>query len=125
MTVPDASQPSGFRLDPCPSTTQCLFSNATIPTSAFSLLATKILPYIPLGDGNGNFADANQRNRIGDNKYGQRVDFNNKMTGDWSFYYHFDDANNFNALNASVPGFSSVTKTSAQHIVRNHNNSLR
>src|SRR3989454_7033536 len=61
IKVPDASQPSGFRLDPCPSTTQCVFSNATIPTSAFSLPATKILPYIPIGDGNGNFADANQR----------------------------------------------------------------
>src|SRR5205809_1465260 len=121
IKVPDASQPSGFRLDPCPSTTQCVFSNATIPTSAFSLPATKILPYIPIGDGNGNFADANQRNRIGDNKYGQRIDFINKMTGDWSFYYHFDDSNNFNALDASVPGFSSATVSRAQQFVLNNN----
>src|SRR5438094_7855617 len=106
------------------SPTGCVFPNGVIPSSAFSTPAIKILPYIPLGDGNGNFADANQRNRIGDNKYGQRVDFNNKMTGDWSFYYHFDDANNFNALNASVPGFSSVTKTRAQQIVINNNKSL-
>src|SRR5437899_8277762 len=121
IKVPDASQPSGFRLDPCPSTTQCVFSNATIPTSAFSLPATKILPYIPIGYGNGNFADANQRNRIGDNKYGQRIDFINKMTGDWSFYYHFDDSNNFNALDASVPGFSSATVSRAQQFVLNNN----
>ncbi len=106
------------------SPTGCVFPNGVIPSSAFSTPAIKILPYIPLGDGNGNFADASQRNRIGDNKYGQRVDFNNKMTGDWSFYYHFDDANNFNALNASVPGFSSVTKTRAQQIVINNNKSL-
>jgi hypothetical protein len=106
------------------SPTGCVFPNSVIPSSAFSTPATKILPYIPLGDGNGNFADASQRNRIGDNKYGQRVDFNNKMTGDWSFYYHFDDANNFNALNASVPGFSSVTKTRAQQIVISNNKSL-
>jgi len=117
IQVPDPSQPSGFRLDPCTSTAQCVFPNATIPSSAFAKPAVAILPYIPIGDGNGNFADASQRNNIKDNKFGQRVDFLNKMTGDWSFYYHFDDANNFNALDASVPGFSSVTKTRAQQFV--------
>jgi len=49
------------------------------------------------------------------------LDFINKMTGDWSFYYHFDDSNNFNALDASVPGFSSVTVTRAQQFVLSNN----
>src|SRR5439155_1332692 len=95
--------------------------SVTMPSAAFSLPATKILPYIPIGDGNGNFADASQRNKIKDDKAGQRVDFINKMTGDWSFYYHFDDSNNFNALDASVPGFSSVTVTRAQQVVLSNN----
>src|SRR5437762_9574484 len=108
-------------------TTQCVFptdpvsQTVTIPAAAFSLPATKILPYVPIGDGNGNFADASQRNKIKDDKAGQRVDFINKMTGDWSFYYHFDDSNNFNALDASVPGFSSVTVTRAQQVVLSNN----
>jgi len=111
----------------CANTTQCVFptdpvsQTVTIPSAAFSLPATKILPYIPIGDGNGNFADASQRNKIKDDKAGQRVDFINKMTGDWSFYYHFDDSNNFNALDASVPGFSSVTVTRAQQVVLSNN----
>src|SRR5438034_6241837 len=46
--------------------TSTLFPYTTLfRSSAFSTPAIKILPYIPLGDGNGNFADANQRNRIG------------------------------------------------------------
>jgi hypothetical protein len=111
----------------CTSTSNCVFpedpisKTVVIPTAAFSKPAVAILPYIPVGDGNGNFADASQRNKIRDNKYGQRVDFINKMTGDWSFYYHFDDSNNFNALDASVPGFSSVTVTRAQQFVLNNN----
>src|SRR6267154_326181 len=111
----------------CANTTQCVFptdpvsQTVAIPSAAFSLPATKILPYIPMGDGNGNFADASQRNKIKDDKAGQRVDFINKMTGDWSFYYHFDDSNNFNALDASVPGFSSVTVTRAQQFVLSNN----
>src|SRR6266404_4669267 len=45
----------------CADTTQCVFptdpisNTVTIPASTFSLPATKILPYIPIGDGNGNF----------------------------------------------------------------------
>src|SRR5437773_5660797 len=47
----------------CANTTQCVFptdpvsQTVTIPSAAFSLPATKILPYIPIGVGNGNFAD--------------------------------------------------------------------
>ncbi len=118
IKVPDSTQPSGFRLDPCPNTTQCVFANATIPTAAFAKPAQGILPYIPLPDPTtGNFADSSQKLRIQDDKIGQRVDFNNRKTGNWSFYYHFDDSNNFNPLNASVPGFSSVTTSRAQQFV--------
>jgi len=49
------------------------------------------------------------------------VDFINKMTGDWSFYYHFDDANNFQCTGRQRASFSSVTKTRAQQFVLNNN----
>jgi hypothetical protein len=102
-----------------------VFPNGVIPASAFAKPAIGILPYIPQGDPiTGDFADSSERNRITDDKIGQRVDFENKKTGSWSFYYHFDDANVFNALNASVPGFSSVTLSRAQQFVISNNKTV-
>ena len=50
-----------------------------------------------------------------DDKAGQRVDFVKQKTGNWNFYYHFDDSNVYNALPAaSVPRFPGVTPTRAQ-----------
>jgi len=104
--------------DPVATPNGCVFPNGVIPSTAFSKPAVAILPYIPQGDPiTGTYSNSSEKNKIQDDKVGQRVDFNNKMTGDWSFYYHFDDSNNFNALDASVPGFSSVTSTRAQQFV--------
>jgi hypothetical protein len=106
----------------CANTTQCVFPGGVIPSRAFAAPAVGILPYIPRGDPiTGLFADATQRNKIQDDKVGQRVDFNNQRTGNWSFYYHFDDANSRNALDARVPGFSSVTSSRAQQFVISNN----
>jgi len=107
------------------SPTGCVFPNGIIPSSAFAKPAVGILPYIPLPDPTtGFFADSSQKLRIQDDKIGQRVDFNNQKTGNWSFYYHFDDANNLNPLNASVPGFSSVTTSRAQQFVISNNKTI-
>jgi carboxypeptidase family protein/TonB-dependent receptor-like protein len=108
----------------CANTTQCVFPGGVIPKSAFAAPAVGILPFIPLPNidpANGIFADASQRNTARDDKMGQRVDFNNKMTGNWSFYYHFDDSTVLSALNTTnsnpVPGGSSVTPSRAQQFV--------
>jgi hypothetical protein len=116
IQVPDASA-QGFHIDPCASTAQCVFPGGVIPAAAFAKPAVGILPYIPLPNidpVNGIFADASQKNDVRDDKAGQRVDFINKKTGNWSFYYHFDDSTVINSLNASVPGFTSVTPSRAQ-----------
>lgn len=107
--------------------TGCVFPGGVIPQGAFDLRATKLLPYIPLGNIDpvaGIFADASQRNTAGDNKVGQRVDFNNQKTGNWSFYYYWDGSNVVNALNASVPGFSSETPSHTQQFVMGNNKML-
>jgi hypothetical protein len=53
------------------------------------------------------------------------VDFNNQSTGNWSWYYHYDDSAVFNALPAaSVPGFPSYTPTRAQEIVMSNTKSF-
>ena len=60
-----------------------------------------------------------------DDKIGERVDFINQKTGNWSFYYHFDDSTVFNALAAaSVPGFPAVTPTRAQEGVMSNTKTL-
>jgi hypothetical protein len=104
----------------CTSTAQCVFPNAIVPASAVAAPAVGILPYIPVPNVPGTadqFSDNSQRNRVRDDKVGQRVDFISQKTGNWSFYYHFDDSTVQNALNASVPGFASVTPSRAQQFV--------
>ncbi len=105
----------------CASTASCVFPNGVIPQRAYAKPAAGILPYIPApNQSNGYYADASQRNSVVDDKIGQRVDFNNQLTGNWFFYYHFDDSTVDAALpqsGASVPGFPAVTPTRAQEFV--------
>ncbi len=105
----------------CSNTATCVFPNGVIPQRAWAKPAIGILPYIPApNQSNGYYADASQRNTVRDDKMGQRVDFNNQMTGNWFFYYHFDDSTVADALpnsGASVPGFPATTPTRAQEFV--------
>src|SRR5450432_3243515 len=106
----------------------CVFPGGLIPKAAWSPAAIGILPYIPgPNDANGTFTDNSQKNRITDNKIGERVDFNSRKTGNWSFYYHFDDSTVNSALpsgGASVPGFPAVTPTRAQEFVISNNKTI-
>jgi hypothetical protein len=112
-------EPYGF--DGCASTADCVFPNGVIPQRAFARPALGILPYIPLpNSAGGQYADASQKNSMRDDKMGQRVDFINNLTGNWSFYYHFDDSTVDSALpgnGGNIPGFSSSTPTRAQMAV--------
>jgi hypothetical protein len=105
----------------CGSTASCVFPNGVIPQRAYSAPANNILPYIPLpNQSSGFYADASQRNSIRDDKMGQRIDFLNQLTGNWFFYYHFDDSTVDDALPpgaSSVPGFPATTPTRAQEFV--------
>lgn len=112
-----------YSLPGCTSTSQCVFPGGVIPQSAWSPAAKGILPYIPLPNVDpvaGTYVDNSHRNTVSDNKIGERVDFNNRKTGNWSFYYHFDDSTVFSSLpsgGSSVPGFPSQTPTRAQQFV--------
>lgn len=106
----------------------CVFPGGIIPRAAWSPAAIGTLSYIPTNvDALGNYSDNSQRNRITDNKIGERVDFNNRKTGNWSFYYHFDDSTVVSALpsgGASVPGFGAKTPTRAQEFVLSNTKTL-
>jgi hypothetical protein len=112
----------------CNSTADCVFPGGLIPQAAWSPVAVGILPYIPApNNANGTFSDNSQKDRITDNKFGERVDFNNQKTGNWSFYYHLDNSTVNSALpsgGASVPGFPAVTPTRAQEFVMSNNKTI-
>jgi Carboxypeptidase regulatory-like domain len=105
----------------CTSTSQCVFPGGLIPKAAWAAPAIGILPYIPgPTNTNGTYSNNSQKNTIRDDKIGERVDFNNRKTGNWSFYYHFDDSTVLDALpsgGATLPGFPAVTPTRAQEFV--------
>ena len=70
--------------------------------------------------------DNSQRNIANDNKFGERVDFNNKLTGNWSWYYHLDNTNVTSGLAgfASVPGFPTTTPSRAQEFVMSNTKTI-
>jgi len=102
---------------------------ANIPQAAWAAPVTHYLPFIPTptlsGDIN-NYSNNSQRNIVNDNKYGERVDFNNQKTGNWSWYYHFDSSEVDNALAgfASVPGFPTTTPSRVQQFVMSNTKPL-
>jgi len=105
----------------CTSTADCVFPGGLIPKTAWAAPAAGILPYIPAPTNpDGTYSNNSQKNTVRDDKIGERVDFNNQETGNWSFYYHFDDSTVLSALpsgGATVPGFPAVTPTRAQEFV--------
>ena len=111
----------------CADTSQCVFPGGVIPQAAWSAPATAILPFIPAATPGGcasgvNYCNNSEKDNITDNKIGERVDFNNQKTGNWSWYYHFDSSNLQNAIPSgnpgpSVPGFATVTPSRAQQFV--------
>jgi len=136
-----AGEPYSFGISPgfpngCTSTAQCVFPGGLIPrttlanpqTGAWSPAAVGILPYIPApNNASGEFSDNSHRDRITDNKIGERIDFNNQKTGNWSFYYHWDDSTVISTLpsgGASVPGFPAQTPTRAQEFVTSNTKTI-
>jgi hypothetical protein len=115
--------------------TGCIFPGGSIPQAAWSAPSKAILPYIPAptvaGVSTNNFSNNSGRNITDDDKIGERIDFNNQKTGNWSWYYHFDRSNIQAALLpssqggfASVPGFPTVSPSRAQAFVMSNTKTL-
>jgi len=122
IEVPDATKPWGFSLAPCTNAAQCLFPGGVIPQAAWAKPSANYLPFIPsptLPGNQSNYSNNSERNIANDDKIGERVDFNNKRTGNWSFYYSFDNSSVDSALPgfANVPGFPTATPSRAQQFV--------
>jgi hypothetical protein len=124
----------------CANTSQCVFPGGVIAPpgpgvmSAWSAPAANILPYIPLATPGGcasgvNYCNNSEKDSATDDKIGERVDFNNQKTGNWSWYYHFDRSKLQNAVPSgnpgpSVPGFGTVTLSRAQAFVMSNTKTI-
>jgi Carboxypeptidase regulatory-like domain len=115
--------------------TGCVFPGGSIPQTAWSAPSKAILPYIPpptvAGVATNNYTNNSGRNVTDDDKIGERIDFNNQKTGNWSWYYHFDRSNLQATLLpssqggfASVPGFPTVSPSRAQEFVMSNTKTL-
>lgn len=107
----------------CTSTTLCVFPNGVIPQRAFDPVAIKTLKYIPQSNyGTNQFSTAGLANTtIRDDKAGQRVDIDNKKTGNWFIYYFLDDSTQTSPFGAdNLPGFGTITPVRAQQAVVNN-----
>jgi len=106
--------------------TGCVFPGANgpfIPQSAWSPVTTATLKFLP--DPNGNaagtptFSTTAEKLNLRDEKFALKLDWNTAHLGNWSAYYHFDDANfldPYPAFTSNLPGFSAVTLSRAQQI---------
>lgn len=103
----------------CKTSTDCVFPNATIPQSAWSVPAQKLLQYIPPPNTpGGTFATSAYNQVLRDDKGALRLDANGRW-GQTSAYYFIDDFNLDNPYpvaqsGASVPGFDAITTGRAQ-----------
>jgi hypothetical protein len=97
---------------------QCVFGNATIPKTAWSVPAQRLLTYIPVPNNGNGFATSAYNQSVRDDKAGARVDANTRW-GLLSAYYFIDEFNLDNPYptaqsGASVPGFDALTTGRAQ-----------
>jgi hypothetical protein len=107
----------------------CVFPGGVIPQSAWDLPAKNMLAFIPVATSSGcpstNYCDNSAKDTVSDNKIGERVDFNNQKTGNWSFYYHFDSSNVASAVpSANVQGFPSTTPARVQQFVMSNTKTI-
>jgi hypothetical protein len=103
-----------------------VFPNGNV-SGAIDPIAAKEIPFIPMGvNGTGTFSSASLNDTIRDDKAGQRIDFHNQKTGDWSFYYHFDDSSAFNQSAGSpyLPGFAVTNPSRAQMFMLSNTKSI-
>lgn len=101
----------------------CVFPSQSIPQSAWSSAAVGTLKFFaePTTTNSLNqpiYSNSSSPDTLNDDKMGTRVDFRTRNTGDWAFYYHYDNAAVTNPYGGgSMPGFPSGLVERAQQIL--------
>jgi hypothetical protein len=115
---PSGNSPATYS-NSCTSSSQCVFPNAQIPQTAWSVPAQRLLQYIPPSNQPGNFFATSANNQaLRDDKGALRLDANTRW-GLVSGYYFLDDYSLNNPYpvaqgGASVPGFNALYLGRAQ-----------
>ncbi len=100
----------------CTSSAQCVFPNATVPTSAFSAPAQALLKYVPPPNDGAFFSSSAYNETLRDDKGAARIDANTRW-GMISGYYMLDDYSLVNPYaTSSLPGFADQNSGRAQLI---------
>lgn len=103
----------------------CVFPGQKIPKAAWDPAAAAMVKFIPaptsFRGGTPIFSTSSLKNRLNDDKLGERVTWNDARTGDWSFYFSYDNASTFDPYaGGNVPGFAgSVPQRAYQANVSN------
>ena len=109
-----------FYTSGCTDGTRCVFPNAVIPKSLWSVPAQRLLQYIPLPNvGSNEYSNASLAQRLNDNKGSARVDAQTNRFGAVSAYYFLDDYNLNNPYptqqgGANIPGFNALSNGRSQ-----------
>jgi len=108
------SQKLGYTVTPgeayykpgCTLNTDCVFPNATIPTSAITTPSQNLMKYIPLPNSGPYFSTSSANQTLHDDKGSYRLDYNSRF-GLISGYYFIDNFNQANPYNnVNLPGFT-------------------
>jgi hypothetical protein len=109
-------------------------SGATVPghnISAYIDPVTKLtLPIIPVANqGAFSYDDASHKGSIIDTNMAERIDFVNHKTGDWSFYYHYDDATAIQPVYSNngaqnLPGYPTTQPSRSQLFVASNTKTI-
>ena len=95
-----------------------VFPGGVIPSSAFDTVSKNEVAagYIPAPNTTtGQYSNSSTVNTVRDDKAAQRIDFTNQKTGNWSFYYHFDDSTAVSQFSSGqLPGFPTSSPMRAQ-----------
>ena len=96
----------------------CVFPGKVIPKSAMSPAALGTLQFIPTATGTTAagtpfYSTSADKSAVRDDKFAERIDFYNQKTGNWSAYYHFDDATNVNPYASGNLPAMGLDKTSS------------
>ena len=87
----------------CVSSSVCVFPNAQIPSTVFTIPSKNILQYIPQANSGPYFVSSGAANRLQDDKGSGRLDANTGI-GMVTGYYYYDEYNSKN-LNSTAPLF--------------------
>lgn len=113
-------------------TYNAVFPGGVIPASAVDPVSNNELKYIPTANVDvSHYANSTSKNTVQDDKIGERVDFINRKTGNWSFYYHFDNSSVYNSVlgqtytsTPAVPGFPTTSPSRSQMFTLSNTKSL-